>query len=296
MKFNLKKCVLGALLAAFLLSGCSAEESIPSEISVSSNAEIEENAPFPAISCGVKLEKAVEKAVSLSPAVTEIICEAGFRKSLVGVSAYCDFPENLGLPTLGSTENPDLDAIIKLKPDAVFTLSLLSEREIYKLNQAGIKVLTPKTPSSLEDYAALYKEISAAFFGNEPTDSLKGDTKALEAGKRARAKLENAAKDVRTESFVYVTEKFTLAGTDTFESAVLSLTGENLCKSEGYVPANGEQPAYIIASDKLTYGELAADDAFSVMIYNGAKVVFVNSERFERPSARTAEVFAAFSE
>ena len=93
-----------------------------------------------------------------------------------------------------------------------------------------------------------------------------------------------------------MTEKLTLAGVDTFESAVLSLTGENLCKSEGYVPANGEQPAYIIASNKLTYDELAADEAFSAMIYNGAKVVFVNSERFERPSARTSEIFAAFSE
>lgn len=293
---NVKKCVLGALLAAFLLSGCSEEETLPSEISVSSVSEIEESAPFPAVSCGVKLEKAVEKAVSLSPASTEIICEAGFREKLIGVSDYCDYPDNLGLPTLGSTENPDLDAIIKLKPDAVFTLSLMSEREIYKLNQAGIKVLTPKTPENLEDYAALYKEISAAFYGNEPTDSLKGGTKAFDAGKRARARLESAAKDVKTESFVYVTEKLTLAGADTFESAVLSLTGENLCKSEGYVPANGEQPACIVASNKLTYDELAADDAFSAMIYNGARVVFVNSERFERPSARTAEVFAAFSE
>lgn len=294
--FNVKKCVSGALLAVLLLSGCSEEEKLPSEISVSLVTEIEESAPFPAISCGVKLEKAVEKAVSLSPAATEIICEAGFREKLVGVSDYCDYPENLGLPKLGSTENPDLDAIIKLKPDAVFTLSLLSEREIYKLNQAGIKVLTPKTPCNLEEYAALYKEISAAFYGNEQTDSLKGGTKALDEGKRARARLESAAKDVKTESFVYVTEKLTLAGADTFESAVLSLTGENLCKSEGYVPANGEQPAYIIASNKLTYDELAADEAFSAMIYNGAKVVFVNSERFERPSARTGEIFAAFSE
>ena len=294
--FNVKKCVSGALLAVILLSGCSEEEKLPSEISVSSVTEIEESAPFPALSCGVKLEKAVEKAVSLSPAATEIICEAGFREKLVGVSDYCDYPENLGLPKLGSTENPNLDAIIKLKPDAVFTLSLLSEREIYKLNQAGIKVLMPKTPCNLEEYAALYKEISAAFYGNEQTDSLKGGTKALDEGKRARARLESAAKDVKTESFVYVTEKLTLAGADTFESAVLSLTGENLCKSEGYVPANGEQPAYIIASNKLTYDELAADEAFSAMIYNGAKVVFVNSERFERPSARTGEIFAAFSE
>ena len=95
---------------------------------------------------------------------------------------------------------------------------------------------------------------------------------------------------------MYVTEKLTLAGTDTFESAVLSLTGENLCKSEGYVSAENLQPDYIIASDKLSYDTLAFDEHFSAMIYNGAKVVFVDSTRFERPSARTAEIFAKLTE
>lgn len=296
MSLNLKKCLCTAVLGAFLLSGCESEQQIPSEISVSETTDIEENQPFPAISCGVTLEKAVEKAVSLSPAVTEIICEIGFQSRLVGVSDYCDYPEGLALKTFGSTENPDLDGIIKLKPDAVFTLSLLSEREIYKLNQEGIKVLTLKAPRNLEEYSALYKEVSAAFYGNEPADSLKGQTKALETANRARTNLENAAKNVRTESFVYVTEKLTLAGADTFESAVLSLTGENLCKAEGYVSAEDLQPAYIIASDKLSYDALALDEYFSVMIYNGAKVVFVDSARFERPSARTAEIFSKFTE
>ena len=296
MSIDLKKFVCTALLGVFLLSGCETEQEIPSEISVSENSEIDENMPFPAISCGITLEKSVEKAVSLSPAVTEIICETGFQSRLVGVSDYCDYPDNLSLPKLGSTENPNLDEIIKLKPDAVFTLSLLSEREIYKLNQAGIKVLTAKAPRNLEEYSSIYKEIAAAFYGNEFADSLKGETKALETAKRARANLENAANNIRTESFVYVTEKMTLAGSDTFESAVLSLTGENLCKAEGYVPAENLQPAYIIASDKLSYNTLAFDDVFSAMIYNGAKVVFVDSTRFERPSARTAEVFAKLTE
>lgn len=296
MSLNLKKCLCTAILGVFLLSGCESEQQIPSEISVSETMDIEENLPFPAISCGVTLEKAVEKAVSLSPAVTEIICEIGFQSRLVGVSDYCDYPEGLGLKTLGSTENPDLDGIIKLKPDAVFTLSLLSEREIYKLNQAGIKVLTLKAPRNLEEYSTLYKEVSAAFYGNELADSLKGQTKALETANRARTKLENAAKNVKTESFVYVTEKLTLAGADTFESAVLSLTGENLCKSEGYVSAENLQPAYIIASDKLSYETLTFNDVFAAMIYNGAKVVFVDSTRFERPSARTAEIFLKLTE
>ena len=79
MSLNLKKIVCTALLGVFLLSGCEAERQIPSEISVTESTEFEESLPFPAVVCGVTLEKAVEKAVSLSPAVTEIICEIGFQ-------------------------------------------------------------------------------------------------------------------------------------------------------------------------------------------------------------------------
>lgn len=298
MTNNLKKILCLAVSGVFLLSGCGKkEESVPSEITVSGTSfEDEKQQPFPAVSCGVKLEKAVEKAVSLSPAVTEIICEAGFRDKLVGVSDYCDFPEKLDLPKLGSTENPDLDAIIKLKPDAVFTLSLLSEREIYKLNQAGIKVLTADAPKNLEEYSAMYKEISSAFLGNALANEQKGETMALAVGKRARSALENAAAAVELGTFVYVTEKLTVAGADTFESAVLSLSGENLCKSEGYVAPENVQPDYIIASDKLNYETLANDAVFSAMIYNGAKIVYVDATKFERPSSRTAEIFSKLSE
>ncbi len=298
MTNNLKKILCLAVSGVFLLCGCENEdETVPSEITVSGTSfENENQQPFPAVSCGVKLEKAVEKAVSLSPAVTEIICEVGFRDKLVGVSDYCDFPEKLDLPKLGSTENPDLDAIIKLKPDAVFTLSLLSEREIYKLNQAGIKVLTANAPKNLEEYSAMYKEISAAFLGNALEKEQKGETMALAVGKRARAALENAAAAVELGTFVYVTEKLTVAGADTFESAVLSLSGENLCKSDGYVLPENVQPDYIIASDKLNYETLADNDVFSAMMYNGAKIVYVDAMKFERPSSRTAEIFAKLSE
>lgn len=300
MRFNYKKCLCAALACAFLLSGCEEERPVPSEITVSGNDNSsEERQPFPVECCGVKLDEAVKKAVSLSPAATEIICEEGFESRLVGVSDYCDYPENLSLPKFGSTENPDIDGIIKLKPDAVFTLSMLSEREIYKLNQAGIKVLTANAPANIEEYYSLYKEIASAFYGNEAENEQKDETKSERIGKNARSALENASKAVNIGTFIYVTEKLTTAGTDTFESAVLSLSGENLCKSDGYSPAescSGLYPDYIVVSDELSYDTLANNEIFSVMIYNGAKVRFVNSARFERPSARTAEIFEKIAE
>ncbi len=290
------KTSLCVILCAILISGCSNDggSSVPDKISVSGTESEKQALPFPASSCGVRLEKAVERAVSLSPAVTEIICELGFRDSLVGISDYCDFPEELSAPKVGSTENPDIDAIVELAPDAVFTLSELSERERYTLNQANIAVLTAEPPKNMEGYSALYKELAAAYFGRELTDGEKETERAVRIGKDARLALESAAGSVSLGSFVYVTEKLTVAGADTFENAVLSLSGKNMCTESGYTSTDKitDAPEYIIADSDLTEEELSGDEILGGYIENGARVKFVDAVVFERPTARTAEVFS----
>lgn len=298
MKRSLKNTVFAALccaMSAFCLSGCDKKEtSTPSEITVTSGGEQETKAPFPAMSCGVKLEKAAERIVSLSPAATEIICELGFKEKLVGISNYCDFPEGLSALKAGSPENPDIDAIMELDPDVVFTLSPISERETYLLNQAGILVLCPEPPKNLEGYSALYREIAAAFYGNETTESEKETRRSVEIGSNARLELEKAAKAVTLDSYIYITGKLTIAGADTFENAVLNLSGQNLCADGGYVSPDNitETPKYIIADSSLDESDLAADETISGFIDDGAKVRFVDQQLFERPTARTKDVFS----
>lgn len=296
MKKLLKKSLITALCGVVLLSGCEREETTsPTEIVVSETEDSEAERPaFPASSCGVTLDKAVEKVVSLSPAVTEIVCELGFKSALAGISSYCDYPEELSAERVGSTENPDLDKITALKPDAVITLSALSERETYTLNQAGIAVLTAPVPDSMEEYSLLYREISAAFYGREAADTRKGTEKRVRIGNEARNALEKAAKEIELGTFVYVTGKLTLAGADTFENAVLGLSGQNVCVGSGYVSAaeqSMETPDYIIADNLLTYEKLTSDETLGGFINNGARVRYVSAAFFERPTARTAEIF-----
>ena len=289
-----------ALSGIMLFSGCDNEQPEPSEIVVSDTNPEPVPELFPFDSCGVTLDRAVEKAVSLSPALTEIICELGFKDSLVGISAYCDYPDGMTAKVVGSSENPDINAIIALDPDAVFTLSPLSEREIYTLNQAEIAVLTPNVPSDVDGYSALYREISAAFYGKETDED--GTRICDKISSDSRAALENAASEARTDSFIYVTGKLTFAGDDTFESSVLELSGENVCKRSGYVLLEdyweelraGDPPAYMIVDSVLTEKDVREGSAtLTFLLESGTKLRFVNSRCFERPSARTAEVFAA---
>lgn len=298
-RFKLK---ISALLLSFLIliTGCESTASLPSEI-IASDDQSEQSAAFPFEVCGVTLDKAVEKAVSLSPAVTEIICELGFQSRLVGIGSYCDYPTSLSAPAVGSTENPDIDKIIGLKPDAVFTLVPLSEREIYTLGREGIAVITASVPSDVDGYAAMYSEIASAFWGKETAED--GARKYDKIGSDARAALENAASKANIGSFIYVTEKMTVAGGDTFESSVLGLAGENICSRSGYVTMQEYweeltdlSPDHMIADSSLTEEQIRTSATLTKLLETGTKLKFVSSRCFERPTARTAEVFEQFKE
>lgn len=286
-----KNIISFSLCASLMLSGCD-KNGAPEEIVVSGVTNSQNG--FPANSCGVNLQKSVEKVVSLSPAITEIICEMGFKDRLVGISDYCDFPVGLSCTKVGSSENPELDEILKLSPEAVFTLSALSERDIYRLNQSGIAVLMPRVPQNMEDYFTLYKEISTAFYGCELTESQLGVEKSAQIGKDSRLTLENSAKSLQMDNFLYITGKQTIAGSETFENAVLSLCGKNLCTQSGYVSISdykGEPPKFLIVDNALTADIIDSSEKLSALVGDSTEIRFVNSARLERPTARTAEIF-----
>ena len=287
-----KAFATAVLIAAVTLTGCGGEtSSTPSEIIVTGGNTAEaEQGLFPVkLPDGTEIESEPERIASLSPAATEILAELGYSDRLCAVSRYCDYPDGLPEVTAGSSENPDIDKLTEISPDVVFTMSALAEREIYTLDSAGITVVTLSAPKTLEDFGKLYGTVAEAFSGSEAGDS---------AAEKAVSVLKSSASGVELGTFIYVTPKLTAAGTDTFESAVLSLCGRNLCAGGGYaeLPGETEAPQYIIAADSLTEADISGNDVYSGMISSGAKVLFVPAERFERPSARLSEVFKALSE
>jgi ABC-type Fe3+-hydroxamate transport system substrate-binding protein len=56
----------------------------------------------------------VTRIVSLVPSITETLL--GWGQAPVGVTRFCEGP---GIPTVGGTKNPDIEAILALRPDVV---------------------------------------------------------------------------------------------------------------------------------------------------------------------------------
>ena len=172
----------------------------------------------------------------------------------------------------------------------LFTTSPLAEREVYALQTAGITIVELPAPKSIDDYGGLYGTIAAVFSGEEAGKAASG---------KAVSDLESAASSVEMSTFIYVTPKLTAAGADTFESAVLSLCGSNLCAASGYSESADDitgTPEYIVAADSLTESDIAGSELFGGFVSDGAKVVFVPAQRFERPSGRLAEIFTYIGE
>ena len=280
---------LSALLLAIavMLCGCgdSDNDNMPEE--TTENTDSQEPTPYPFSVNGTEILAQPEKVVCLSPALTEIIYEMGYGNKIIGRSSYCDYPSDvMQAADLGSSANPNIDAIIDLLPDLVITSTAIASKDTFAMEQAGIKTVLIPAPTTLEGFSSIYTSLGLIFEG-----MFTGTEKGEDAYSVVSKTLGNT-EAVNIGKFVYVTENLTVAGGDTFESAILSCFGNNIAKNEtgyGFDKAGliEDQPDIILLSDKYTIDDLLNDEYYSqldAVIEN--RVIFINNVYFERPSVR----------
>lgn len=100
----------------------------------------------------VKLPREIERVVSLAPSLTESIFAVGAGDKIVGVTAYCNYPEAAKeKEKVGDTQTPNIERIVALKPDVVF-VSTASQLEAFMatLEQQNIAVYVMDAKSIAE--------------------------------------------------------------------------------------------------------------------------------------------------
>jgi len=99
----------------------------------------------------IKLEKAPEKIISLSPGITEMLFLLHAEDKLIGISDYCNFPEETQhIKKVGGLQNINIENIISLQPDVVLIGSIIPKNEVDKLEKSGITVIAIKQEEKLE--------------------------------------------------------------------------------------------------------------------------------------------------
>jgi len=70
----------------------------------------------------VEINEIPERIISHVPGITEILFALGLGEKVVGVSDYCDYPEEARLKEkVGGFWNPSVEKIVELRPDLVLT-------------------------------------------------------------------------------------------------------------------------------------------------------------------------------
>lgn len=107
----------------------------------------------------VTIENEPQRIVSLAPSHTEILFAIGLGERVVGVSNFCDYPEEAkNKEKVGDSFNVNVEKIIELSPDLVIQYGQGKEEVNKRLEEAGIKVLSYE-PESIEDVINLIDEL-----------------------------------------------------------------------------------------------------------------------------------------
>lgn len=280
--------VISAVLCILLCSCSEVNETIPAGPATAS-PQTEAESPFPITISSVTLEKAPETVASLSPAVTEIICELGFKDKLSGKSCYCDYPADISaLSEIGSAANPDINAILTLKPELVVTQSPIAKKDITALNDAGTAVLILSAPDSMDEMEDLYRSIYEIFCGVTEAEDAVIDA----VFEPIYSKLANENGTVK--SFVCILSSgLAVASNSTFQGSFLSYFGRNCAAETDSFAISAEEikemnPEYIIIPETLKLKKLP-EEINELDAVKSGRIIRLDADTkalFERPTSR----------
>lgn len=235
--------LLAGVMAVSLLTACDGSN------------QIEQNPPYPVTVENVTIEQKPRAVASLSPVLTDLLLDLGYQRRITGYSDEDTIPEplpeeepvssessfrwpweerepveppaeTLSTGQIGTALNPNFEMIGELKPEIIFTTVPMTKAQMDKLSGVGIKVVVMPSVATVEELKTRYVEIVRIMDG-----ALAAETAGQQAADRLQQRLDGVSSKVPDpkKTFLYVCSLDPLVATgDSFESAVLSLVGENL--------------------------------------------------------------------
>jgi iron complex transport system substrate-binding protein len=239
-------------------------------------------------------DSATDRVISLIPSATEFVYALGASELLVGRSAHCDFPsEVVGLPSVGSGFDPDLEAILTLEPTLVLASGAQRELPVLtKLQEAGVEVLI------LPD-----ETIPEVLFAGLQLGSRLGEGESAEAlVDRIASELDAVsvqAPEDGPKTLLFVGhDPYFVAGEDTFVGALLALSGAENLAPPGWSQVDRE---FILVAAPEVIIDVAASDTgewqsmTDVPAVSSRSICRVGPNLVSRPGPRIGQAAQALS-
>ena len=196
----------------------------------------------------VEIVKNPQRLVSLAPSNTEILFALGLGDKVVGVTDFCDYPEEAkAIEQVGTYFEPNIEMIFSLSPDLVLAIPDVPE-VVAKLEELGTPVLI-LDPSDLEGILADIQLVGQATGAEREAEALVSELreriavvteKAGEAKERVRVFCEIDATDP---------SKPWASGPGSFMDAMIRLSGGTNVAADAESPWPQLSAEEIIAKD-----------------------------------------------
>ena len=159
------------------------------------------------------------RIVSLSPAMTEVLFALGAKNNIVGVTTFCDYPEEAkAIYKVGDFSHPSVERIVGLKPNLVVVN--LPEQKRIKQNLEKLKInIFVSSPKSLDDICDEITEIGKILNKENLADSLvsyiKSNIKNIKVKQKKRMYIELSPRPIVTVgSKTFLNELIVMAGAE----------------------------------------------------------------------------------
>lgn len=234
----------------------------------------------------------ITKAVSLAPNLTEITFTVGAGDKLVGVTDFCNFPEEAkNIQRIGDTLKPNIENILALKPQVVL-VSTASQLETFTktLEEQGITVFVT-SPNSLDDIYRSVEKIGEIFGNKEKANEVVGELKKRVENIEERAKSTNHPK-----VFVQIDKSLYTIGKDSYITDLITKAGGiSVTKDlDTPYPKLSKETALALNPDIIILSESPSNDEPNEVFKNSSaikngKVFKINADILSRPSPRVVD-------
>lgn len=211
----------------------------------------------------VTIAEEPSRIISLAPANTEILFALGLNNSIIGVTEYCNYPEEATTkPIIGGYTTVNVERVITQDPDLIFAYYGNGEDLINHLRNLGYTVITLNSDSidgTLHDIEIVGQATGKTTEARELVDNMQGRIEDI------KEKLKNVTTAPRTIHCMW-TDPLWVSGNNTFQDEMIKIAGGTNAFSdvEGWGVVTLEKllttdPEIIIVDSGMGMGEGGTD-------------------------------------
>jgi iron complex transport system substrate-binding protein len=241
----------------------------------------------------IKIPEKVERVVSLAPNLTENIFAIGAGDRLVGVTTFCNYPEEAQrIAKVGDTMTPNMETIIALKPQIVFVSTASQIETFTKTLEAQNITVFVTNPKDLNGVLANLNQLADIFGTTERASVLLNELQ-----ERILAVDEQVQGRPKIKTFVQISKEplFTI-GQESFLTEIIERAGGvSVTKTVATAyPKISKETALALNPEAIILSESPDNTEPNEVFKNSPairnkKVFKINADILSRPSPRIVD-------